>query len=427
MDAFPATMFGRLGLLIAAVALSLMLIMALALRAFGLGPSGGIYADLVVGNVRLAQAVGDGALPGNLERVAQAPENSRAASLPAQLLILQRVRQAFGDGSRARFSNERVSRVWIQPAGANQWIGVRVPAFFLQTLSLGFLVLVFATIAVLFAAWWFARHLSKPLERLAANARTLAASEQWHVSDDRNAPREVREVQSALAQAASELRRSARERELLLAGVSHDLRTPLSRLRLAVELQSGVPPAERELMVGDIEEMDAIVGQFLDYVRDGRDEAEEIVDLVGMLHDLKEAAARDGMDWDLSATVPEHLPIRCRAMALRRALRNLMRNAQIHGAPPLMLEMQLSPDAPAAPKQVTIIVRDHGPGLPPPVLQNLGQPFVRASADRGGAPGSGLGLSLVQRVAQAHGGELTVATPAGGGFQARLSLPLRSA
>lgn len=419
----PATTFARLALLIAAVVLALMVIMALAVRAFGIGPSGGIYADLVVGNVRLAQTTNDAALPANLTRAAQPPAHGREARLPAQLLIRRRVHAAFGAGSQVRFANDREARVWIRPEGATHWTGVRVPAFVFQTVSYGLLILAFAALAVLLAAWWFARHLSRPLEQLAVGGKALAAGEEWTLSDDDSAPREVRVVQSALAQASMELRRSVRERELLLAGVSHDLRTPLARLRLAIELQGGLPSAEREPMVKDVEEMDAIIGQFLDYVRDGRDEAEETVDLVALVRDVLAASARDGFAWTL-LPVPERLPLRCRAMALHRAVRNLVRNAEIHGAPPRALGLEVSPASAADGGHVAILIRDTGPGLPAAVLAQVGRPFVRATPARGGAAGSGLGLSLVERVARTHRGELIVSSPAEGGFEARLQLPL---
>jgi two-component system osmolarity sensor histidine kinase EnvZ len=423
MTLVPATTFGRLALMIAAVVLSLLLIMGLALRAFGIGPSGEIYADLVVGNVRLAQATRTSALPNNLMRAAQAPVNSRPALLPAQLLILRRVREAFGADSGVRFSNERIARVWIRPSNADYWIGVRVPAFFSQTVSYGLSILAFAALVVLAAAAWFARHLTKPLVRLADQAKTLASDDEWPALEDDKAPREIRILQSAMAQAANSVRNSVRERELLLAGVSHDLRTPLARLRLAIEMQHGVPESEREPMVGDIEEMDAIVGQFLDYVRDGRDEAEESIDLVALLQDLIAEAARDGYDWVFESAA-DHLPVLARNLALRRAVRNLMRNAQLHGAPPLALGLELNRAGAALAPHVAILVRDQGPGLPASLLPQIGQPFVRSSPSRSGVPGSGLGLSLVQRVARTHGGQLLISTPVHGGLEARLILPL---
>jgi two-component system, OmpR family, osmolarity sensor histidine kinase EnvZ len=420
MRLWPQTTFGRLGLLIAAVALALMLLMSLALRSFGLGPSGAIYADLVVGNVLLAQGGPESELPANVVRSQVAPTRSHEALLPAQNLILHRARDAFGAQVQVRFVEGADSRVWVRSEQGGDWIGVRVPAFFAQSVGIGLWLLGFAALAVLLAAWWFARHLTRPLVRLAASTRTLAEGGEWSQADDPSAPREVRALQSALASASAELRQSVRERELLLAGVSHDLRTPLARLRLALELQGGLPDTERELMVGDVTEMDAIIGQFLDYVRDGRDESAESVNLSALLHDLVQAAAREGQDWQLQAPAECVAPVR--ALALRRALSNLMRNAQLHGAAPFRLELLVESDP--AGRRVHIHVHDQGPGFPPYVLDNAGQAFVRSSPGRGGKAGSGLGLALVDRVARTHGGRLEVANSASGGGRASLVLPL---
>lgn len=420
MRLWPQTTFGRLGLLIAAVALALMLLMSLALRSFGLGPSGAIYADLVVGNVLLAQGGPESEPPANVVRSRVAPARSHEALLPAQNLILHRVHDAFGAQAEVRFVEGADSRVWVRSEQGGDWVGVRVPAFFAQSVGIGLWLLGSAAIAVLLAAWWFARHLTRPLVRLAASTRTLAEGGEWSQADDPSAPREVRALQSALASASAELRQSVRERELLLAGVSHDLRTPLARLRLALELQGGVPDAERELMVGDVAEMDAIIGQFLDYVRDGRDETAEPVNLSALLHDLVQAATREGQDWQLQAPAECVAPVR--ALALRRALSNLMRNAQLHGAAPFRLELVVESDP--AGRRVRIQVHDEGAGFSAYVLENAGQAFVRSGPGRGGKAGSGLGLALVDRVARTHGGHLEVANPASGGGRASLVLPL---
>lgn len=420
MRFWPQTTFGRLGLLIAAVALALMLLMLLALRSFGLGPSGAIYADLVIGNVRLAQSGSASEPPTNVVRSYVTPARSHEALLPAQNLILRRAHDAFGAQAQVRFVEGADSRVWVRSEEGGDWIGVRVPAFFAQSVGIGLWLFCFAAFAVLLAAWWFARHLTRPLVRLAASTRTLAEGGEWSLADDPSAPREVRALQSALAGASADLRQSVRERELLLAGVSHDLRTPLARLRLALELQGGLPDAERDLMVGDVAEMDAIVGQFLDYVRDGRDEPIERLDLSALLHDLVQAAGREGQNWQLQAPAECVAPVR--ALALRRALSNLMRNAQLHGAAPFRLELVV--ESGRAGRNVHIRVEDEGTGFPAFVLENAGQAFVRSSPGRGGKAGSGLGLALVDRVARTHGGRLEVGNSASGGGRATLVLPL---
>lgn len=414
MPRLPDTTFGRLGLLIASVALALFLLVLLALRQFGLGPSGGIYADLVLGNVRLARTEG-AVLPANVVRSATAPSRSHEAVLPAQSLIRERVRREFGRDAALRFAEGSDSRVWIQAAPGEDWIGVRVPAFLAQSVGLGIWLFACAALAVLLAAWFFARHLTRPLVRLAETVRRHELQTSGPLPEDPQAPREVRELQAALADAAARQQASVREREMLLAGVSHDLRTPLARLRLALELQSRLPDGDRELMVGDVNEMDAIVGQFLDFVRDGRDEPVQDSDLVSLLHELVRDAGRAGHVWTLD--VPDRCERRIRPLALRRALANLMGNAQLHGRAPFRLALLTGVT------ETVLAVEDSGPGLPEGLRERVGQAFLRAAPGRTGSAGSGLGLALVDRVARTHAGRLELSDRPDGGCLARIVLP----
>jgi two-component system osmolarity sensor histidine kinase EnvZ len=334
--------------------------------------------------------------------------------MPAQLLIRDRMRAAFGPATDIRFTDVP-ARAWVRDHGETGWIGVQLPPVLRETLTYGLGLLLTAALAVLFTAWWFARHLTRPLVRLEKASERITQGEDPSDSD-RSAPREVRALQAALVQSAAKVREAARDRELLLAGVSHDLRTPLARLRLALELEPGLVEAERQLLIGDVEEMDAIIGQFLDYVRDGRDEAVESRDISGLLSELVESAARSGHIWRL--TSPEHFEARIRPLSLRRALGNLMRNAERHGAVPFELSLK------AGAGELRILVRDGGPGLPETVLAQIGRPFLRADPAHHGSSGTGLGLSLVQRVALAHGGRFELHNRLGGGLDASLVLPI---
>jgi two-component system, OmpR family, osmolarity sensor histidine kinase EnvZ len=412
----PATTFGRLTVLIAGVVLLLVLIVLVALRSFGVGAGASAYSDLVIGNVELAQSLPRGTLPGNLRRVAQLPPGSQPALLPGQLIIAQGSRRHFGATTEVRFTDSGDVWTWVRPAGGDaNWIGVRVPPFLAKTLTSGLVLLMLGAISVVWIAWRFARQITRPLEQLAAAGTRLAAGDDIPPLDGQRAPREVLALRAALAAAAAEVRRAGQERELLLAGVSHDLRTPLARLRLALELEDTVGDDDRGLMVADIEEMDRIVGQFLDYVRAGRDEATVYGDLAGLLSDLAGASSRLGFAWQIDAgTIARDWPMK--PVALRRALANLMRNAELHGRPPFRLQLLF--DASAA----WIIVRDGGDGIPAAMREHIGDPFVRGDA-LSAANGTGLGLSLVHRVALAHGGELLLSGLDEPGFTARLRLP----
>jgi two-component system osmolarity sensor histidine kinase EnvZ len=261
-------------------------------------------------------------------------------------------------------------------------------------------------------AYWFARDLTAPLQRLAAQAPALSLGPFPDAPASERAPREVVALDTAMRTAAREVRQAARDRELLLAGVSHDLRTPLARLRLALELQMDVAPAEREAMQADLAEMDAIIQQFLDYVRDGRDEPEQDIDLGALIDAAIADAARAGVEWQRQG--PAQLPCSGRPLSLRRAVNNLMRNAELHGRPPLRVAIEESGE------EVRLVISDAGPGVPPEWLPQAGQPFARVDAARTGKPGAGLGLSLASRVMQSHRGRLQLRNLPNGGFEASL-------
>jgi two-component system, OmpR family, osmolarity sensor histidine kinase EnvZ len=305
-------------------------------------------------------------------------------------------------------------RLWVQAQPPTQgWIGIPVLGEG-QPLRRG---LLFALVAigalVLMAASLFARSLTRPLRELADAASGIVAGEP-PPAPPRFASEEIVELQHALADAAGRTHAAARDRELMLAGISHDMRTPLARLRYALALDEHDTDADaRAGMERDIDELDAIVGQFIDYVRDGRDEPLETVDLVAMLQVLGADEARQGRAWRLG--LPGRATLNGRPLALRRALTNLFDNAARHGAMPFELELDAMGDG------WRLCVFDRGPGVPEPALAELGRPFHRVDRARG-APGSGLGLASVARIAVVHGGGLRLRNREGGGLSVELYL-----
>ncbi len=310
------------------------------------------------------------------------------------------------------------AQLWVQARPPTRgWIGIPVlggpeplrRGLVLSLIAIGALVLA--------ASALFARSLVRPLRRLADAAPGIVAGEP-PPAPPRFASAEILELQRALADAAERTRAAARDRELMLAGISHDMRTPLARLRYGLALDDGGDAAIRGGMERDIDELDAIVGQFIDYVRDGRDEPVVVVDLAAQLRALAEDEARLGRSWSL--TVPEVATLPGRPLALRRALANLFDNAARHGTAPF--EAVLEADDACW----RLRVADHGPGVPEAALAGLGRPFHRVDRARGG-PGSGLGLASVARVADLHGGALHLRNREGGGLEAELRLGRRPA
>jgi two-component system osmolarity sensor histidine kinase EnvZ len=265
----------------------------------------------------------------------------------------------------------------------------------------------------LLGAWLIASSISRPLRALRGAAARLGRGETHEPLPEIGAA-ELRELASGFNRMASDLASMERERAMVLAGISHDLRTPLSRLRLALEMHGGDSGAT-SAMVADIEEIDAVIGQFLDYAR-GENERKAPGDLNAMLVDLAGHYARLGKRVTLDdRPVAEFAFAR---MGVRRAVSNLVDNALRYAGEPVEIRSLQSG------KSACIEVADRGPGIPENEVERLKRPFTRLEVARSGAGGSGLGLAIVERVARSHGGRLDLLPREGGGLVARLTLSL---
>ncbi|MBL8517507.1 MAG: HAMP domain-containing protein [Betaproteobacteria bacterium] len=271
-----------------------------------------------------------------------------------------------------------------------------------------------ATIALL-AAFLLMRKVSQPLRELATSARLLGkGGTPRPVAIE--GPSEVRAVAAAFNQMQDDLARQAKERATFLAGVSHDLRTPLARMRLNIEmLGDKVDGASRNGMASDIEDMDAIIGQFLDFAREESGELSVRQSLNALIEDVL-GKRSDTANIRKALTPLPDLPLR--PVAARRMIANLLDNAAKYGGGQIEVETAQSGNA------VLLCVKDRGPGIPADQVERLKQPFTRLDEARGGASGSGLGLAIVERIARLHGGRLDLLPRNGGGLEARVTLPL---
>lgn len=426
MSRAPSTFALVLGLVGAALLLALAL-SGLLQRRFGRQVMSDSYGRLAVAaalatDELAAQPTGTGAGPtlATLDRLgvrlsyAQPPAPRVHRVAPALTAVGHSVGALLGDAARVVATQTPDSQLWIRSARVpGRWIVLSVPSYRQRLLDSTLLLSLLAGLITWAAAALAARVLTRPLERLARHASAVLAGAPT-TATLQGSPREVRRLAEAIGQAGEQLRATAGERELMLAGISHDLRTPLARLRLALELGDAGDPQRREAMVADLEELDRALEQCLAFVREGRDEAAQPTDLVTVVGQQLALRAQPEA-WQLDA--PARLPVPVRATLLRRALGNLMDNAERHGAAPFTVTLARSADT------LHLAVGDRGAGVPPALLARLGQPFVRADPARGGG-GTGLGLSIAARAAQWHGGELVLANRAGGGFVATLVLPV---
>ena len=344
-----------------------------------------------------------------------------AAFLPVLAQIETRLAEAFGPGTEVRVQ-PRAQVLWVRlPAGESAyWIGVPLPprpqAEGEPTRALAISVAI--AFALILAAFLFARHLARPLRDLAAAVDRVGRGETPPPLPE-GGPSEIAAVNRGFNAMLANLRRIEKDRAVLLAGISHDLRTPLARLRLGIELARADPPT-REGMVGDIEEMDRVIGQFLDFARGEDGIATEVRALAEIVAPVVERYRKAGRDVTLAAGHVAPLPLRPTAIA--RLVGNLVDNALAYGAPPV--EVTLSERG----GEAVIDVADRGPGVRPEDVERLKQPFTRADDSRArsdGAAGAGLGLAIVDRIARLHGGRFDLLPRPGGGTIARVSLPLR--
>jgi two-component system osmolarity sensor histidine kinase EnvZ len=230
---------------------------------------------------------------------------------------------------------------------------------------------------------------------------------------------EVRQVNTGFNRLARELARVEQDRALMLAGISHDLRTPLARLRLEAEMSVADPQALRH-MAADIDQLDSLIDKFADYARTFTPPPTP-VDLNALAERVVASLVKSER-LTLSLRVPEGLWVMADALDLSRVLQNLLENAARYGRraeqPAARVEVQALAEA----QRVHLVVRDHGPGVPASQIDRLTIPFYRGDLARTEASGAGLGLSIVHKAVQRMGGQLHLRNAEGGGFEARVTL-----
>jgi two-component system osmolarity sensor histidine kinase EnvZ len=300
---------------------------------------------------------------------------------------------------------ERIDRVF--PLG---WLGWGVAALLLS----------------LFGAWLIVFRITRPLKALQKAAQKVGAGETPPRLDE-GGPTELATVAAAFNQMSADLAQIDQDRALILAGVSHDLRTPLTRLRMGIEMSADEDL--REGMTADIEEMDKTIGQFLDFARSEGGEAPQAVDVAALVGDVASQYRRRGFTVDMAAAVPPapapgvpsgtfQADLALRPQALRRAVSNLIDNALRYAGAENPVELDLG----AAAGEIVIEVRDRGPGIPPQDVERIKRPFARLEEARSNTAGAGLGLAIVERIARSHNGRLELLPRPGGGLIARLVL-----
>lgn len=273
---------------------------------------------------------------------------------------------------------------------------------------------VIALASAVFLLW----RVNQPLRALAGAAQELGRGHSPPPVTEAG-PTEVRAVAVAFNQMRRDLERVDRERATFLAGVSHDLRTPLSRLRLGVEMLPA-DPATRSDIERDIADISGVVDQFMDFARDEGTEAPEPTNLNQYVEAIAERARRAGADITLELGASFVAPIR--QQAFKRLLNNLIDNAVKHAKTAITIRLQpIAYSAPGTCGVFSISVLDRGPGIALDQVDRLKQPFTRLDSSRTGASGAGLGLAIIERIAKIHNATFELLPREGGGTEARVT------
>lgn len=274
-----------------------------------------------------------------------------------------------------------------------------------------------AGLLALFGAWLIMFRVTRPLKALSRAALEIGRGRSPPPLPEEG-PVELATVAHAFNQMNRDLARMDSDRTLILAGISHDLRTPLTRLRMGIEM-SGADQTTRDAMTTDVEEIDKTISQFLDFARTDGGEPPEQGSLSDLLQNLAEHYARLGIALDVD--IAAGISLTLRPKALRRAVCNLIDNAVHYAGTAEPVGLHLRREG----RTAIVEVADRGPGIPPEQMERVKRPFTRLDEARSNSTGAGLGLAIVERIAHSHGGRFELHARDGGGLLTQIILPLK--
>ena len=354
-------------------------------------------------------------------------------------VIQQEISQQLGRESVVYFKFKPTPQLWVQDTASPEfWI--REPVIFYAQYSPSSLVFFLLGIPLftLLTILLLVRQLNRPLRKLQQAATNYIRLGTATTLPTNSGTTEIRRVNMAFNRLFSTLSQAQKERTIMLAGISHDLRTPLTRMRLTAEML----PDEffREGLIYDIEDMDAILEQFISFMKDGSDEAVSLTNLDNIFREVMVQFAPLEFIYQTDGL----REVAVRPLSIKRLIINLIVNAQRYGKPPIYLTATITPtfnsqevdpddetsvSTPGmvrkAKEQLIICVRDCGPGVANDQLERIMQPFERGESART-TQGSGLGLAIVQRITGLHHGTVEAINHPEGGLQVCVRIPLVS-
>ncbi len=340
---------------------------------------------------------------------------------PTEAELRAALAERLGLPFRIDWSSRTDREVHIQVQLPEGVLHVEAPAkrLFTGTVTV-FVIWLIGSATLLFAiAVLFMRNQVKPLRRLAAAAEAFGKGAEPGPIKPEGAT-EVRQAAAAFNRMQERIRRFLAQRTEMLAGVSHDLRTPLTRMRLALAVLARRNPEEAEDLAAleqDVAEMERMIEGYLAFARGEAAEQAQPTDIVALLREAAEKGRSAGAAVEVTAVGPIVLPLR--ADSMRRCLTNLIDNARRHAHSVWLAARRVARPGGGA---VEITVDDDGPGIPPDRREDVFRPFVRLGEGSGGGH-TGLGLTIARDIVRAHGGEILLEDSPHGGLRARIRLP----
>ena len=325
-----------------------------------------------------------------------------------------------GGPAEVRVAQGDTYAFWVRPPQApHYW--VKVPLTGLDETDFSPLTFYLLMIGVLSVGggWLFARQLNRPLKSLQQAALQVGRGEFPPPLAEHKGSTEVIAVTKAFNYMARGIRQLEQDRALLMAGVSHDLRTPLTRIRLASEMMQEPDNWIREGIINDIDDMNAIIDQFIDYLRHHKEEPGQKENLNTLVRELVQAEhlQQRRIVTELADDLPD---VMLRRIAIKRLLNNLLENALRYSDG----DIEISTGFERNRKRAYLQIRDHGPGIPEDQMKAMFEPFTQGDIARGSG-GSGLGLAIIKKIVDMHHGDIALHNHAYGGLVVTVYLPQR--
>ena len=324
-----------------------------------------------------------------------------------------------GGQAEVRVYQGSESYFWVRPPQApDYWVKIPLDGFEQKNISPLTIALIAIGILSVAGGWMFVRQLNRPLKALQEAAEEVGRGDFPDQLKEQGST-ELVAVTRAFNQMSAGIKQLEKDRNLLMAGVSHDLRTPLTRIRLATEMMGPEEDYLKEGIEKDIEDMNVIIDQFIAFIRHHKEEALVATDLNILVNDVVDAEQQNKervFETDLDTSIPT---LMMRPVAIKRVITNIIENALRYSEK----EIKICTAVNLVKQTVTFCVSDKGPGIPEQQIESMFEPFSQGDSARGGE-GSGLGLAIIKKIIDMHNGKVTLENLPFEGLKVTVTLPL---